>query len=501
MARLIISCFLMTVFLHGTCNRVGAQFTTVLNIPPDPNIGDYFDCNLGCQLNLSGGGSIGANSRFFGGSQANIIGGTIGNRFSGFTGSEINFFGNDFRIDGALVPGLQNAGDTLPLNVPAGVVLSGIFADGTTFVFSDKHSDLFFDGTLTLHAAALAPVGPATINAAIDPIPQGVREGQSITVGPGSRILQDFRLGRGSILNVTGGSVGSVNHVIGSRLRAVGAEINLLSGEIGRDFSVHDGSVVNIEGGFIDTFFLANNHSVVNMSGGSVAGGRATGQSIINLSGGTLGEFSNRFIVEEGSTLNISGGTNGVDGEANAGSTVNVTGGALGFRFDANAGSTINISGGEVHSQFTAHAGSLVNVTGGVLGVDFGNAAMVNISGGTIGDRFFASSDSEVNLFGKQFFLDGVDLASFLIPGQPFVISDRDVPLIGVLADGTPFDFLLARSGGRTPATDVFQTGSTLTVTLVIPEPASFLLIMMSLAGLSLRSSRLPASEGRKSPA
>ncbi|MDZ4656977.1 MAG: PEP-CTERM sorting domain-containing protein, partial [Bythopirellula sp.] len=125
----------------------------------------------------------------------------------------------------------------------------------------------------------------------------------------------------------------------------------------------------------------------------------------------------------------------------------------------------------------------------------------IRVSGGTIGERFLASSGSEVNLFGKQFFLNGVDLSSFLVPGQSFVITDRNVPLIGVLADGTPFDFLLASSGGRTPTTDVFQTSSTLSVTLVIPEPASFLLMMMSFAGLSLRSSRLPASGGRKSPA
>jgi len=377
MARLSFICLFTIAFLHCACNDAVAQFTTILNIPPDPNVGDGVVIGSNTQLNLSGGGSIGINSVFDAGSQANIYGGTIGRRFSSSALSDINFYGSQFRLDGALIPSLENTGDTLPLNVPVNSVFSGIFANGTPFIF---HKEVFGDGSLTLHEATLAPIGPTTIDASVDPIPQGVREGQSITVGPGSRILQDFRLGRGSSLNVTGGSVGSVNHVIGSRLRAVGAEINLLSGEIGTDFSVHDGSVVNIEGGFIDTFFLANNHSVVNMSGGSVAGGRAAGQSIINLSGGTLGAFSNSFIVEEGSILNISGGTNGVDGDANAGSTVNVTGGVLGFRFDANEGSTVNISGGEVGSQFTARPGSLVNVTGGVLGANFLNLATVNIS-------------------------------------------------------------------------------------------------------------------------
>ena len=90
----------------------------------------------------------------------------------------------------------------------------------------------------------------------------------------------------------------------------------------------------------------------------------------------------------------------------------------------------------------------------------------VNISGGTVGAEFDAFSGSEVDLLGTEFLLDGVLLES-LVAGEPFAITERDVTLSGVLADGTPFDFDL--NAINTLGEDFFDPESTLTVTLGSP--------------------------------
>ena len=80
-----------------------------------------------------------------------------------------------------------------------------------------------------------------------------------------------------------------------------------------------------------------------------------------------------------------------------------------------------------------------------------------------MGNFFDAESGSIVNLLGSEFLLDGVLLEN-LVVGEAFTITERDVSLSGVLADGTPFDFDLNRTD--TIFGDFFAPGSTLTVTL-----------------------------------
>lgn len=130
---------------------------------------------------------------------------------------------------------------------------------------------------------------------------------------------------------------------------------------------------------------------------------------------------------------------------------VNIFGGIVGRSFDV-LGGTVNISGGSFGGSFVAFSGTTVN-----------------ISGGSIGNEFRAQSGSEINLFGTSFFLDG-DPITELELDEAFIITDRNVTLTGVLADGTAFDFDLdtrSSSGG-----DEFTTGAKLSITLV-PTPAS----------------------------
>jgi len=69
-----------------------------------------------------------------------------------------------------------------------------------------------------------------------------------------------------------------------------------------------------------------------------------------------------------------------------------------------------------------------------------------------------------VNLFGTQFVLDGIDITATLTLNEPFTVFDRDVPLTGLLADGTMFDFNLNSS--FVPGQDRFHPTAILTITL-----------------------------------
>ena len=110
----------------------------------------------------------------------------------------------------------------------------------------------------------------------------------------------------------------------------------------------------------------------------------------------------------------------------------------------------MNISGGTVGNNFIAFTGS-----------------EINISGGTVGSGFLATNGSTVNLSGTAFVLNGVLLEN-LIEGEAFTILDRNVPLIGQLADGSSFSFIL--NSNLQASQDGFASGATLTVTLVPGE-------------------------------
>jgi len=113
---------LLSVFALFSYAAVGyGQFTTVLNIPPDPNIGDFQSIGAHTQLNLFDGGVVGmrfnagvpdeANEKV----EMNIFGGTVGDFFNANQGSIVNVSG------GMVGSGLQVQFGSR-LNVTAGTV-------------------------------------------------------------------------------------------------------------------------------------------------------------------------------------------------------------------------------------------------------------------------------------------------------------------------------------------------------------------------------------------
>ena len=178
--------------------------------------------------------------------------------------------------------------------------------------------------------------------------------------------------------------------------------------------------------------------------------------SEVNITGGNVGVGP----IVNGGEVNINGGNVSANFQANSGSLVQISGGAVGDDFIANSGSEVNISGGNLGIFFVADSGSEVNISGGTLGPIFTvqSGGVVNISGGTFG-MFLTADDSEMNIFGAEFFIDGVELDK-LTPGQAFTITDRDVTLTALLADGEQ-QFSLDKR--------IFSPNAMLTVTLTSP--------------------------------
>ena len=313
-----------------------------------------------------------------------------------------------------------------------------------------------------------------------------VNTGGSIT----SSIVDPFVTGEGAEINIYGGTVG------GSFTALQGSEVNLTSGSIGINmstfanrmeisggnigpfFTASDGAELNILGGAIANEFTIEGGSVVNLSNGSIGDGlTADSGAQVNVSGGTVGDL---FWTYEGSQVNMTGGEIGRQFRIDSGE-LNLSGGTIGDSFDSDFGE-INISGGEI-GEADIFIGSVVNISGGVVGRswDIDEFAVANISGGTIGDNFaimpggvvnvtggtlgnfVAESNSQVNLFGTEFLVDGDPVVGLV--GVPITITDRDVVLLGLLADGSLVGFDLSSTFGA-PGDDYFDTDATITVTL-----------------------------------
>ena len=205
----------LNILLNGS---VGVDFSTGLADGSATNIEvNVFDGqNLfgfkaygGTVVNVSGG-KVHSQFTAFSGSEVNVSGGSIGEYFIAESGSEVNvsggrladgfvkentaaltIVGNEFRLDGVLVSGLETIGNTTIVNLSSASVLSGTLSDGTPFAFTDLYdyeSQESIAGSITLQAAAIPAVGPPMIDVSTDAALAGVRAGQTLTVNAGGSI-------------------------------------------------------------------------------------------------------------------------------------------------------------------------------------------------------------------------------------------------------------------------------------------------------------------------
>lgn len=402
-------------------------------------VGDFFTANSAAVVNMSGG--VINNYSAQAGSTLNMSGGVLGS-LSTYAGSSVTLSGGDFKLDGVSIAGLETVGNTLVFNPPVGSVLSGVLTDGTPFVHSLLDYGRFATGSLKLKQAAVAPIGPATIDAQRDPVPLGIRNGQTLIVPAGTTLAENFVAGEDSSVVITGGQVGR-------NLKAIGSHVSISGGDVGILLYAHRGSTLDISGGTVDGALYAFPGSAVNVSGGTIGQElNVFGGSTLNISGGAIGD---RFTAQAGSSIVVSGGEfrlNGqlIPGLAAAGSTAQVnllTGGVLSgiladgtpFAFSdlerdtiANgttilkaasiptaAPSIIHVptdaaprrigasqtlivaEGGAIGPQFNAGWGSYVQITGGTVGPDFeASGSDIAISGGTVTDLAVWNSHVEI---------------------------------------------------------------------------------------------------------
>jgi hypothetical protein len=399
---------------------------------------------MGSVLNVSAG-SIGYELTAASGSTVNVTGGVVGNSFNAFPGSTINlaggvikpnFFthegssvtisGSGFRVNGSSVTGLGTIGSTRPIEVPAGAVLSGTYADGRPFAFANTTTDVLAAGTITLKSA-VAPISASTlIRVPSEPAPVGLRTGQMLFLSDGGDLGDDFNADWGSVVNVEGGR-------IGENFEAVGALLNITGGEIGSGFHTMVGSIANVSGGMFNGWVHVDKGSAFNLAGGEIAGGLS---------------------ISNGGVAHVSGGGVWWDVYLSDGATLNVSGGRLTRGVSLYAGSTLNISGGQI--------GEETNISGG---------GTAYVSGGAFGDRFNVGDGGRLQIKGSDFRIDGA-----LIESAPNGSLARSITIpagsvfSGVFQDGTPFAF--HDRDGWYGYGDAFEPGSVRVAWDFTPPPA-----------------------------
>ena len=516
-------------------------------------------------VNISGGNFDGGDFSSGGGvsvprgsdAELNISGGVFGNGVD-FRNGNVELFGGEYKLNG-------QAYGARTISLTDGDVLTGVFADGSAFVFSSNDSgtdDLLTD--VKLRRVALptpvsnnfvidSPESPETISS--------LRDGQSLKVTENGSFGKTFESVGGDI-DVAGGSLGDVTAYQGSvemssgsirsvtgfesLLKVTGGQIRKISLDssqadisggvisnsplLSSDVLIRNGSVLNVSGGSVDERVLVSDSEVnisgnaildeidaessqVNTSGGDISllntdGGtlNITGGSVrlartfrtqIEMDGGSIGLSSNvngnssvgmslldgvigrSFSVENLISFDISGGEIGrllsvrnstmnlSDGKIGdeftlTNSVANITGGIIGDDFKTETRSVVTMSDGQIGNGFEIGTFGIANISGGQIEDDFiaRNGSTVNITGGIFGDDFRVLEGGNVNLFGSNFVLNGLSLDDDFCSGEAFTLRNRNGTLSGLLADGSPFSFVLNN----------FHPDATVTLNFV-PEP------------------------------
>ncbi|MCA9259304.1 MAG: hypothetical protein KDA61_08900, partial [Planctomycetales bacterium] len=399
-------------------------------------------------VNLSGG-SVDSLNQSFGALHAS--GGTIGRRFSSSDKGD-TFVGGEFYLDG-----IPYQLPTISFTQPESI-FSGSFADGSPFVFSSAQVDQLRN--VKLERVDLPPLDttPLVVDAISPPAPNGLRRGQSLTLGMGGSLERQVAL-VGAAVAVDGGR-------LGDSIDAYQSQIQLRKGTIAHNLNLLNGSTLQVSGGRVERYLRAYAGGVIDVSGGHLEGEvQLEAGSSLSISGGSIGDglrtgFGTADVTFYGGDFQLNGApftgdtitlsrddsftgafqdgspfvfrrtgsthTDQLQGVAlvrvtlpeidlvplevsmandpspsglRAGQTLTLSGdGSLDENFEA-VDATLNVSGGRVGNGMRL-AGSVLTATGGIIG-DYGEAlhgSVVNIDGGSVGAQFRAESGSTVNL-------------------------------------------------------------------------------------------------------
>jgi hypothetical protein len=225
--RFFLCCW--AIFSFATSSY--GQFTTIYNIPPNPNIGDGQSIGSDTQVNLFDGGEIGESFRAgvprVGNMnmEVNIFGGSVGDDFDTHVGSVVNIVGGSVNGHGF------NAYRGSTVNISGGSV-----------------GDHF-----RAHVGSVVNISGGSVGGDF-----AVVDGGTVNISGGS-VGAGFRFNDANV-NISGGSVGDDIHVLGST-------VNISDGTLGDYISVNGDSVVNIFGGSFGGEFVAEWGSTINLFG------------------------------------------------------------------------------------------------------------------------------------------------------------------------------------------------------------------------------------------
>ena len=196
--------------------------------------------------------------------QVDISGGRFMREFQALEGSSINLLGGNYYLNGQLIEGMNEIGNTLALDLAEGDVLTGTLSSGSPFFFTPKKGDSFASGSLILESSEIPSLSPDAVTVSTGETLAYAREYQVVNVINEATLPVGFIAGRGSTVNLNGGSIGGSSASVASILNITGgevgplhevygeSEINLRGGNIGFGMVIHDGASLEMSGGKID---------------------------------------------------------------------------------------------------------------------------------------------------------------------------------------------------------------------------------------------------------
>ena len=244
------------------------------------------------------GGVFNGDFRTLADSQVTISGGSFGDGVEVRADSNVTLVGGEFRLNGTAY-----SDGTISLN--EGDTFTGVFEDGSAFVFSDLVDDSLVGVNLS---TAPVPI-PTITNFAIDSedpdgAPLSLRSGQTLSVVEGGS-LTNILESVGGAININGGSLGRVT-TSQSSIDQSGGVIDTLSVLANGQVDVSDGS--------IDEIFLSSSNA--SFSGNDTSIGNVTAES---------SQVDFQDVIVFGSIFNTSDSVLNISGDATIRAELNVS--------------------------------------------------------------------------------------------------------------------------------------------------------------------------------